>query len=291
MRKQGRVSTAGQAVPVRFPGRKRGGMATGGTTHYETLRVPETATRAEIQSSFRRLVKIYHPDKNPRRTAWAESKMRELLEAYRILSDDRLRFVYDRRIGAGRGGMTFVERMRRRKYDLGAQSQLVLHYLLEGELDEAVALHEELVLGSVRFSLGEHLDERDYLDSLFLLGEAYEGRRQWRTALRFYREAYEHERNGRRKRYFFDELKDRLRVLYSQRLVQGLAPEDALKNYGRALELCIENREAALIYKKIATLQSRLGQRDEAMEALEKAKSLCPNMKTIDVLRKKIAGN
>lgn len=260
-------------------------------THYDVLNVPEGCSREVVRASFRRLAKRYHPDKNPRRVPWAEARMHELLEAYRVLSDERERQVYDRQLrAAGRGAVSFVDRMKRRRNDVGAQSKLVLHYLVEGEFDEALALQEELVLRWGAFSLGDYLDERDYLDSLFLLGEAYENRRQWRTALRYYWEAYERERAGRRKRYFFDELKDRLRVLFSQRLVQGLAPEDALKNYERALALGIENREAALIYQKIAVLQSRLGRRAEAMKALETAKRLCPRMKAIDATRKKIAG-
>ena len=260
-------------------------------SHYETLRVARTASRSQIQAAFRRLVKVYHPDKNPRRVPWAEAKMCEVLEAYELLSDERRRMVYDRQLRTRRTGPSFAERMRRKTDDLRAQSKLVLHYLLEGEFDLAIDLHERLAFRQVTFSLSHHLDERDYLDSLFLLGEAYEARRQWHTAVRFYREAYELERTGPRKRYFFEELKDRLRVLLSQRLVRGLAPEQTLRNYRRALALGIGKRDAALIYKKIAGIQNRLGQRDEAMKALDKAKQLCPGMKTIDDMRQKIAGH
>ena len=257
---------------------------------YETLRVRPAASRKEIQAAFRRLVKVYHPDRNPRRLAWAKGRMQQLLRAYDVLSDDRHRMIYDHTVRAQQTGMSFVERMTRQKDDLRAQSKLVLHHLLEGEFDRAIELHERLVLRRPAFSLAQHLDERDYLDSLFLLGEAYEARQQWRTALRFYWQAYEREQAGPRKRYFFDELKDRLRVLFSQRLVRGLAPEDVLRNYRRALALGISKRDAALIYKKIASVESRLGRRGEAVKALNKAKVLCPGMKTIDLMKKKIAG-
>jgi tetratricopeptide (TPR) repeat protein len=260
------------------------------SSHYETLRVAPSASSEEIRASFRRLVKVYHPDRNPGRVTWAEARMREILEAYQILSDSRRRALYDHALRAHRRGPPFTARMSRRKHDLGAQSKLVFHHLLKGEFDDAVELYETLLMRRVTFSLANHLEERDYLDSLFLLGEAYENRRQWRTALRYYREAYELERVGPRKRYFFDELKDRLRVLYSQRLVRGLSPEDVLRNYRRALALGIGKRDAAIIYKKIASLQNQLGHQDEAVEALNKAKNLCPGMKSIDNLRQKIAG-
>jgi len=261
------------------------------TTYYEILRVAQTASPEAIQASFRRLAKDYHPDRNRERTRWAEAKMREILEAYRILSSRTDRVLYDRKLRTRATGVPFVQRMRQKQNDLAAQSKLVLHYLLKGEFDRAVELHETLSMRKVTFTLADHLDDRDYLDSLFLLGEAYEGQRKWRTAARYYWEAYERERTGPRKRYFFEELKDRLRVLFSQRLVRGLAPEDALKNYRRALSLGIGSRNAALIYKKIATVHNRLGRRDEAVRALERAKSLCPGMKSIEVMRQKIAGH
>jgi len=263
---------------------------TEGRSHYQTLRVRSNASRTEIHSAFRRLVKIYHPDKNPHRIEWAEAKMRELIQAYRVVSDDTQRLLYDRLLGRRGEFQSFAERMAARHDDLAAQAKLVLHYLLEGEFDDAIDLHEQLMLRRATFCMGDHLDDRDYLDSLFLLGEAYEGRRQWHTAARFYWEAYEREKSGPKKRYFFEELRDRLRVLFSQRLIQGLSPEDALKHYRRALPLCIANRDAALIYKKMAALHTRLGQRLDAIEALDKARRLCPGMKAIEVMRKKIAG-
>lgn len=261
------------------------------TTHYQTLCVPRNASRREIQASFRRLVKVYHPDKNPQRVKWAEGQMRKLLDAYETLSDETRRAIYDRHLLARRAGVSFVERMSRKKDDLAAQSKLVLHYLLDGEFEPAIDLYERLARRRVTFSLAHYLDECDYLDSLFLLGEAYEQRRMWRTAVRFYWEAYERERTEPRKRYFFDELRDRLRVIFSQRLVRGLAPEDALKNYRRALAMCSTGRDAALVHKKIAVLQNRLGRPADAVESLNKAKQLCPNMKTIDAMRASIAGD
>jgi tetratricopeptide (TPR) repeat protein len=217
--------------------------------------------------------------------------MRKLLDAYETVSDDGRRASYDRYVAARRASMSFAERMAQKKDDLGAQAKLILHHLLEGNFDAAIELRERLSQRRPSFDLAQHLDDCDYLDSLFLLGEAYETRRMWRTALRFYWEAYESEKDEPRKRYFFDELKDRLRVLFSQRLVRGLAPEDALKNYRRALGMCVNSRDAALIYKKIAALHSRLGQPGSAVEALDKAKELCPGMKTLDSLKASIAGD
>lgn len=260
--------------------------------YYEVLQIRRGASRSEVQMAFRRLAKLYHPDKNPHRVRWAEAKMHELLNAYRVLNDEDRRAAYDRQHASiNRSTMSFVERMKSRPDDPRAQARLVLYYLLHGDFDQAIQLHEQLLFRRATFSLADHLDEYDYLDALFLLGEAYEAREQWHTAARFYWEAYEREKSGPRKRYFFEDLKDRLRVLFSQRLVRGLGPEGLLRNYRRALALGISDRDAALLYKKIAVVEIELGRREAAVAALDQAKRLCPRMKTIDLLRKRIAGN
>jgi len=62
--------------------------------YYEVLGVPRNASNDEIRKEFRKLAKLYHPDRN--REPDAEDKFKEINEAYQVLSDPEKRSRYDR---------------------------------------------------------------------------------------------------------------------------------------------------------------------------------------------------
>lgn len=61
--------------------------------YYEILGVPRTASQEEIQRSYRKLARKYHPDVN--KAANAEDKFKEINEAYEVLKDPEKRKKYD----------------------------------------------------------------------------------------------------------------------------------------------------------------------------------------------------
>ena len=63
--------------------------------YYEILGVQKTASEAELKSAFRKLAMQCHPDRHPGDKA-AETKFKELNEAYQVLSDGQKRGAYDR---------------------------------------------------------------------------------------------------------------------------------------------------------------------------------------------------
>ena len=63
--------------------------------YYEILEVSKTAGGDEIKKSFHRLAMQYHPDRNPGNKE-AETKFKEINEAYEVLKDDQKRAAYDR---------------------------------------------------------------------------------------------------------------------------------------------------------------------------------------------------
>ncbi len=68
--------------------------------YYKTLDVSRDATAEEIKKAFRRLARKYHPDVS--KETDAEQKMKEVNEAYTVLSDPEKRAAYDQ-LGQGGG--------------------------------------------------------------------------------------------------------------------------------------------------------------------------------------------
>jgi molecular chaperone DnaJ len=62
---------------------------------YDSLGVNKNASQDEIKKAYRKLVRQYHPDKNPD-DASAEAKFKEVQTAYDVLSDPEKRKQYDR---------------------------------------------------------------------------------------------------------------------------------------------------------------------------------------------------
>lgn len=66
------------------------------STHYEILGISTDASADDIKSAYRKKAFEFHPDRN--KASDAISKMQQINEAYKVLSDNSARAVYDRTI-------------------------------------------------------------------------------------------------------------------------------------------------------------------------------------------------
>src|SRR5262245_6921606 len=71
--------------------------------YYEILGVNKDASDDDIKKAHRKLARQYHPDRNPG-DKQAETRFKEVQEAYDVLSDKTKRGQYDRFGEAGLGG-------------------------------------------------------------------------------------------------------------------------------------------------------------------------------------------
>lgn len=63
--------------------------------YYEILQVSKNASSAEIKNAYKKLVKKYHPDLYKGDKNFAEQKIKEINEAYDILSNPEKKLAYD----------------------------------------------------------------------------------------------------------------------------------------------------------------------------------------------------
>lgn len=79
-------------------------------TLYDILEVSQKASKEVIEKAYRTLVKRYHPDlQAPENKASAEEKMKQINEAYNILSDDEKRREYDMQLESEERHTTYAE--------------------------------------------------------------------------------------------------------------------------------------------------------------------------------------
>ncbi|KAI9472363.1 MAG: hypothetical protein EXX96DRAFT_583786 [Benjaminiella poitrasii] len=70
-------------------------LVTAGKDYYSILDVPRDAPKSQIKRHFKKLSRVYHPDKNSG-DEQASQKFMEIANAYEVLMDDEKRAIYDR---------------------------------------------------------------------------------------------------------------------------------------------------------------------------------------------------
>ena len=63
--------------------------------YYDTLKIDRGASQEQIKKAYRRAALKHHPDRNKDNVKEAESKFKDIAEAYEVLSDDNKKQIYD----------------------------------------------------------------------------------------------------------------------------------------------------------------------------------------------------
>ncbi|KAF5474447.1 hypothetical protein F2P56_006346 [Juglans regia] len=66
-----------------------------GVDYYKVLQVDKSAKDDDLKKAYRKLAMKWHPDKNPNNKKEAESRFKQISEAYEVLSDPQKRAIYD----------------------------------------------------------------------------------------------------------------------------------------------------------------------------------------------------
>lgn len=244
---------------------------------YSILGIRQDSKPAMIKSAFRRLAHRYHPDRNPDKQAWAEVKMRDLIEAYRILSDPVLRSQYDnkyRQTPEPTQGDPYVNRLRRMK-DTASRIELMVYQMYEGHAEEGLKIYEILVEEKVRFSHMMELNE--YLDIVFLVAEERQRQKKFLLAFNDYMTAYKHRGSVEAFGLFREEILERMISLFLYKLKKE-HPAQQSNFADQLLRVQLQKGIRASILKRKAELNIKLNQPDEAKNALLQALKLKPSM-------------
>jgi DnaJ-domain-containing protein 1 len=78
-----------------------------GNNHYITLGLPSTASAEMIRERWKRLMLLYHPDRQPGAEEWVSERAKKVNEAYNTLKDEEKRNVYDRELSEPSPDMNF----------------------------------------------------------------------------------------------------------------------------------------------------------------------------------------
>lgn len=255
--------------------------------YYEVLNVDEGACTEEIKRSFRKLVKEYHPDRNGN-TPWAETKVKQVIQAYKMLSDRSRRSHYDKMLNLARwrNGRSFYGGQ---QGTTGFQVKTILLDLLDNRGRQALKDYDRLKKDIQDFHLLSYLSFKDFIDCVFLLAEECERQKRFAEALEFYEEAYLRLEQGTKRRYLMDEIKDRIQRIYCRHLARRAGPKKALSYYERVLELKLSRSERAYIHKKMAECYLKLGDYYSAATYLNMALSLKPNLRGVQRVCEKLA--
>ena len=113
--------------------------------YYDILGVSTKASLTEITAAKNALAKKYHPDANLKNGIDTTRQMQEILEAYRVLSNEKSRGEYDREISGYNNPMQTFDLHEQENSDEEETPTFVTYWKASGALYDIICKSDELI--------------------------------------------------------------------------------------------------------------------------------------------------
>jgi tetratricopeptide (TPR) repeat protein len=253
--------------------------------YYRLLGIKQSASPQDIKKAFREQAKHLHPDIAG--AAGAE-KMRKLLTAYEVLSDQDRRYEYDRAYSHFIEVNHFDYRafLREQKDDPESQARLVFFNLLHLEEEEALAIWR--AQGGLDFPMEKYLDREDWMDCLYILAEELEKRQYYYDAFMLLIVLVREERQLPYFRHFMGDVESFLKEIVRLKLRSSVDPETYVACLEILLEMGFPPKEEARWMRSMAETLIHLGKLRSAETVFREALKLDPGLPNAMRLRKRL---
>ncbi len=271
--------------------------------YYQILEIKRDASESEIKKAFRILAKKYHPDKidfnnSPDQIECAEQMFRDVLNAYDVLSDEKRKSEYDRRIRniecKQEKYQSYYDRLNQINSDW-AKLELLFHALLHRNYKTGISMYEQLCekceSNGTKWCPDDFFNYEDSRDCEFLLAEAYqnigfangdgsisERHRNIEQAMHIYETLLSAEGQRPCFKHFITEVKDRLKRIYLYHYSVEGHQQMCHIPLSKIQDLNLPKRETAWMYKKIAEFYVEIDLFPHARQVLLMAFELQPNL-------------
>jgi curved DNA-binding protein CbpA len=253
--------------------------------YYSLLGIDQNSSAQEIKRAFREQAKRLHPDIAGKS---GEGKMRKLLSAYEVLSDQERRYEYDRVYSRRVQRVEFDYRsfLESQEDDPASQAKLVFFDLLH--LDEERALAVWRTQGGLGFPMEQYLNREDWMDCTFILAEELEKRQCYYEAFVLLVNLVREERRKPYFRHFMSDIEGFLKELVRLRLKASVDEETYVVCMETLLELGFSSRDEARWMRSLAETLVQLGDITAARRVFREALKRDPALPNVVQLRRKL---
>lgn len=245
---------------------------------YKVLGVRQNATLAEIKRAYREKAKLLHPDLTG--DVSRRDEFNELVKAYRVLSDERQRNIFDesffikiKRSRSDTKEFNYYEWLSARD-DEESRAKLIFYTLMHHKEDEAVAEFKRMQTNHVDFSLKKWFSREDFMDYGYILAEELVIRSEYYDAIILLEQIIQMEYSYRYFYIFFSEVIDFTLSILKKNIDGVISDELALDVYERALDLNFGRAADSFFLRKMSEEYARLGDYATSQICLREAEKL-----------------